>query len=190
MIDNKCSEILNKITFEEEQTHGYKARTIKNASADATIAIAVNFNSPGERLTKSSVLSQRKLYIHIDVSDEFPNIETIVNGIIDSLNSYNVKTLNVAGNSICSVKGKYNQVGIDLFVYELLKAIVKSDRLKTKIIHIRTGGQTGFDEAGAKAGLKLGIPTTVLAPNGWLFRDISGNDISDEKQFKERFEIK
>jgi hypothetical protein len=33
----------------------------------------------------------------------------------------------------------------------------------------------------------LGIPTTILAPKGWTFRNISGRDISNEQQFKERF---
>ncbi len=56
------------ILFLEDQTSGYKNRTIKNASADATIAIAVDFNSAGEKLTKKSVIEQGKLYISINVS--------------------------------------------------------------------------------------------------------------------------
>jgi hypothetical protein len=87
------------------------------------------------------------------------------------------------------MKGKYTQDQIDEFTYQLLKAIVESPNLKLKINSIRSGGQTGFDEAGAKAGIKLGIPVTVLAPKGWKFRDINGKDISDEKLFKERFNI-
>jgi hypothetical protein len=59
--------------------------------------------------------------------------------------------------------------------------------LKTQIESIRTGGQTGIDEAGAKAGINLSLPTTILAPKGWTFRDISGQDISNEQQFKARF---
>jgi hypothetical protein len=85
------------------------------------------------------------------------------------------------------MKGKYTQDQVDEFTYKLLKAIIESPNLKLKINSIRSGGQTGFDEAGAKAGIKLGIPVTVLAPKGWKFRDINGKDISDEKKFKERF---
>jgi hypothetical protein len=33
----------------------------------------------------------------------------------------------------------------------------------------------------------LGIPTSILAPKGWKFRDVSGTDISNEQQFKARF---
>ena len=36
---------LNQISFEEEEKEGYRARTIKNASADATIALATNFDN-------------------------------------------------------------------------------------------------------------------------------------------------
>jgi hypothetical protein len=70
----------------------------------------------------------------------------------------------------------------------MLNKVVNSPNLKTKIESIRTGGQTGFDEAGAKAAIKLGIPTMILAPKGWTFRDITGKDISNEKQFKARFQ--
>jgi hypothetical protein len=69
-----------------------------------------------------------------------------------------------------------------------LNAIITSPNLKTKITSIRSGGQTGFDEAGAKAGLKLGLPTTVLAPKDWEFRTNEGN-IKSEKAFKSRFGV-
>lgn len=177
-----------KISFQEEQTSGYKNRTIKNASADATIALAVDFNSAGEKLTKSSVLNQGKLYIPIDL-----NNSDIVNAedIVKKLNSVNAKTLNIAGNGIYTMKGKgdWTQQQLDDYVYELLKEVINSPNLNTKIESIRTGGQTGLDEAGTKAGIKLGLPTLTLAPKGWTFRNIEGKDISDEKQFKARFGV-
>lgn len=175
-----------QLKFEEEQTTGYRNRTIKNASADATIALATDFTSAGEILTKNSVLNQKKKYISIDAN----NLEITkerVDKIVDALNSVNAKTLNIAGNGIYTMKGKYTQEQVDEFTYQLLKAVIESPNLKTKIESIRTGGQTGFDEAGAKAGIRLGIPTLILAPKGWKFRDITGKDISDEKQFKDRF---
>ena len=96
-------------------------------------------------------------------------------------------SLNIAGNGIYTMKGKYTQQQVDEFTYQLLKAVIESPKLKVKINSIRTGGQTGFDEAGAKAGIKLGIPTTILAPKGWTFRNKEGQDISDETLFKARF---
>jgi len=104
------------------------------------------------------------------------------------LNSVNAKTLNIAGNGIYTMK-QYSQEQIDDFTYKLLKAVLESPELNTKIDSIRSGGQSGFDEAGAKAGYKLGIKTLVLAPKGYTFRDVNSKDISNEKLFKDRFNI-
>ena len=184
-------DIQSKIDFQVETSGNtigemYRNRTIKNASADATIAIAVNFETPGEKLTKSSVVNQGKKYIPIDAK-VLEVTESRVNKVVDMLNSVNAKTLNIAGNGIYTMKGLYTQEQLDEFSYQLLKAITESPNLKNKIVSIRSGGQTGFDEAGAKAGIRLGIPTTVLAPKGWSFRNIDSMDISNEKMFKERF---
>lgn len=169
------------IQFIEDPSTGYAERTKKNASADATIAIAVDFNSAGEKLTKNSVLSQGKTYIPIDVSKSLEVTDELVKRVVNQLG--NSETLNIAGNGIYTMKGKYTQEHVDDFTYKLLARI----KIEHGIQSIRTGGQTGFDEAGAKAGIRLGIPTLVLAPKGWKFRNIQGQDISDEKQFKLRF---
>jgi hypothetical protein len=65
--------------------------------------------------------------------------------------------------------------------------IIKKIKDKVKVTLIRSGGQTGFDEAGIKAAVKLGIPALVHAPKNWLFRDIEGNDYTNEEVFKNRF---
>lgn len=182
-------ETTQPLVFQESQTTGYRDRTIKNASADATIALAVDFDSAGERLTKSSVINQNKKYIPVNANSLEVTQERI-DKIVDKLNSVNVKTLNIAGNGIYTMRGKYTQEQVDNFTYDLLKAVLNSPNLVTKITSIRTGGQTGFDEAGAKAGVKLGIPTLILAPKGWVFRNINGQDIANEQQFKARFEVK
>ena len=161
-------------------------RADKNASADATIALAVNFSSTGEKLTKSSVLAQKKKYIPIDANNLNITKER-VDKIVACLNAVGATSLNIAGNGIHTIKGKYTQQQIDDFTYDLLNQVLSSPNLKTKIQSIRSGGQTGFDEAGAKAGIRLGLPTLVLAPKGWTFRDKTGKDISDEQQFKNRF---
>ena len=175
-------------TFKESPSSGYQQRTMVNASADATIAIATNFNSAGEILTKNSVQRQRKVYMPID-GNNLDITDERVNTIVNKLNAINKEsiTLNIAGNGIYTLRGKYTQAEIDEFTYSLLKAVVESPNLKTTISLVRSGGQTGFDEAGVKAGNKLGIPTLVLAPKGWKFRDITGADIQNETMFKSRF---
>jgi len=183
---------MENITFEESSSSDYADRTVKNASADATIAIAVNFDTRGEVKTKSAVESQNKKYIPVDANSLEITSER-VNQIVDSLNKVNAGmfglTLNIAGNGIYTMKGKYTQAQVDEFTYELLKAVLESPNLKNRIASIRTGGQTGFDEAGAKAGMKLGIPTIILAPKGWIFRNINNVDIHNEIEFKNRFII-
>ena len=184
-----------EIDFQEEPTEGYKNRTVKNASADATIALAYDFTSAGEKLTKSSVIDQNKKYIPLsipkktDTSDvNNASIKTQIDIIVNALNSVNAKTLNIAGNGIYTMKDAgWNQEEVDLMTYRILKGVLESPNLKNKIVSIRSGGQTGFDEAGAKAGIMLGIPTSILAPKGWKFRNESGTDISNEQQFKARF---
>lgn len=182
---NKYKKQDDMVTFEEDQTFGYKARTIKNASADATLALAVDFTTAGEVLTKNSVIEQDKKYISVHVSDI--EASTTIDMIINELNSCNAKTLNIAGNGLYTMNGRYTQQQVDSFTYNLLKEVLSSPSLNNKIELIRSGGQTGFDEAGIKAAIRLGINALVLAPRGWVFRDISGTDIHDEKLFKGRF---
>jgi hypothetical protein len=177
---------MKNITFEEHRESSYPGRTKVNASADATIALAVDFDSAGERLTKSTVLQQGKKYIPIDANKLKVTPER-VRYIVAVLNSIKAKSLNIAGNGIFTMKGIHTQKQIDDFTYELLKAVVESPKLKTKIELIRTGGQTGFDESGAKAGSRLGIKTIVLSPKGYRHRDINSKEIYDEKTFKDRF---
>src|ERR1035437_973492 len=177
-----------QITFEESKVSGYHDRTLKNASADATIAIAINFESPGEKLTKKSVKEQNKKYIAIDAKNLSVTSDRI-DRIVSMLNSVSAKTLNLAGNGIFTMKGALSQDECDKFTLELLRYVLNHKDLVNKIELIRTGGQTGFDEAGTKAAIKLEIPALVFLPRGWLFRGLDGKDISDEKLFKQRFGI-
>lgn len=182
------------IRFIEHQDPSYKGRTKENASADATIAIACNFKSAGEILTKKLVLDQRKIYIPIDISESLTVNKEIVNHVNSLLKKAignniidNSISLNIAGNGIYTMRGKYSQQDLDLYVYRLLKAILNIGDVSFNLI--RSGGQTGLDEAGAKAGERLGIETLVVCPKGWKYRDISGVDIQDEIKFKERFKL-
>jgi len=174
--------VTNILTFEESSSYQYTDRTITNASADATIAIAIDFTTAGEILTKNAVLAQNKKYIPIDANQLIVTEERVTK-IADTLKAVNAKSLNIAGNGLYTMKGKYTQYQVDEFTYKLLQQVNEIYPIES----IRTGGQTGFDEAGAKAGVKLGIPTLVLAPKGWRFRPLVGGDISNEGQFKQRF---
>ena len=143
----------------------------------------MNFNSRGEIRTKEEVIKKGKKYIPIDAKSKDVTPE-LVQRVSEELKSVNAKSLNIAGNGIYET-GIGSQEEIDNFVLTLLQEVIK----RVPIESIRTGGQTGYDEAGAKAGIRLGIPTTILAPKGWKFRNKDGVDISNEKLFKDRFNV-
>lgn len=189
------------IIFEANKNPGYRDRTIENASADVTIAIAYDFNSAGEKLTKKAVLEQGKLYFPVELSiygleGSFFNVALHLALRIKELGKPEI-SVNIAGNGLYTLKqtGIRTQAWCDAFTYQFLRILVEelerqriNGNFDTKIVSIRTGGQSGFDEAGAKAGLKLGIPTLVHAPNDWVYRDGEGNDHYGEESFKKRFE--
>ena len=196
-MSDKVKEAMDKDKAEEQEhtykikptftvnEKGYAARTMQNASADATLAIAVDFNTDGEEMTKSFVKKQNKALVQFMYAPVTPGR---VKTVVDKLNKANAKTLNIAGNGIYTFDSRgINQTKVDNYVFDLLSQVVNHPDLKNKIESIRTGGQTGVDEAGAKAGMRLGIPTEIHAPAGWMFKNKLSQDISNEQKFKERF---
>lgn len=164
--------------LEEDRDSGYSARTEVNArEADVTIAIAVNFDSPGEKLTKQLVKKHNRVYIPVspygDISEKAVKIVNLINSTFQREKNY--ITLNIAGNGIATLKGSLTQEQCDDFTFNLLYLIVNNVNLAVKIKGIRSGGQTGFDEAGIKAGLKLNIDTTAYYPKGYRIRDLEGD---------------
>lgn len=178
------------ITFIEHNIYGYAARTIENAIlADCTIAFAFDFNTPGEKLTKRATLNAGRLYFpvhylklnHSRIADE---ICEIVSERFSSI------TINVAGNgAYTQIKYGITQDRCDLHILRFFQYLLSCPALKTKEISIRSGGQSGADEAGLKAAVKLGIPAICLAPFKWKFIDANGTHHSDELLFKKRFEF-
>lgn len=175
------------ILFKEDHEFGYKSRTKKNAlAADATIAIGTDFTTPGEKLTKQAVTDSKQKYIPIKYNVLLNSVENVIKQL--NIIQKQEIVLNIAGNGIYTLaKSFITQDNSDEYVYAFLKELVNSKDLKVKIKSIRTGGQTGIDESGAKASARLNIPTLILAPRGWKFRNIKDEDITDEFLFKERF---
>ena len=184
-----------KTTFKEHKDPSYVGRTKENASCDVTIAIASNFNSAGERLTKKLVEDQKKIYIPVHIDKILNLSEDLIDFIVKKLN-HSLKgnildpliSLNIAGNGIYTLKSQYSQPELDEYVYKLLSKVLTNSNIRIKIKSINSGGQTGIDEAGIKAGKKLGIDTFVICPKGWKYRNIKGEDVMDELLFKERFD--
>jgi hypothetical protein len=99
---------------------------------------------------------------------------------------YKPLKLNISGNGIYSLTKIFNtQEKCDNFIFQFLYSLIK--HLKSKIISINSGGQTGIDEAATKAAYLLNIPSYVIAPNGWCFRDVNNTDIYNQELFLNRF---
>lgn len=176
------------IKFFEDSSSGYKSRTMRNASADVTIAIAMNFKSSGEICTHNCVKEQGKLLVSVDLNNRVITKERI-DGIVNKLNTIEKDeiTMNIAGNGMFTMKGAISQQEVDDFTLELLSKVIAHPKFKKKVLTLQSGGQTGADEAGAKAGVALGIPTFIIAPKTWKYRGADGVDIADEKLFKLRY---
>lgn len=175
------------ICFKQHDSPKYPPRTWENASADATLAFAFDFNTPGEQLTRGAVSAQNKKYIAIIPSMisslKIKNVATILSDI-------KATTINIAGNSLpVIIKYGFTQTYCDQLVYEFLRMVLKHPAFDCNIQMIRTGGQSGFDESGAKAAIKLGLPTLICCPKGFKFVNEHGETVCDEILFKKRFEL-
>ena len=179
---------------------GYAKRTWENANADDvdfTLAFAVDFSTAGEKCTAraagSSLLAIElplKKNGGLDLSPKA--VKAAVDGIIDILPEEFLSGepfgLNIAGNGLYTLAAAgATQEQCDEFVLKVLSGLQKKGAVLSSV---RTGGQTGIDEAGAVAGRVLGVPTTVHAPKNWYQRGADGKDVTGEAAFKARFEKK
>lgn len=169
----------------------YSHRTFRNAIADVTLAFAIDFSTAGEKCTKNAALKNSRLFYEVDLHDMYSNFDEIVYGIKEvsesaSLNLKKSVSINIAGNGIYTlakrgIKQWAVDAGIEMYIEEL--------RNKGINIHlIRSGGQTGVDEAGSKAAIALGIPSLIVCPGGYKFRTID-KDIADKEAFCKRFPV-
>jgi hypothetical protein len=176
------------IDFIEDSSSLYTSRTSRNASCDATIAFFIDKNTRGEIFTKKQVEKKGKMYIPIQISENFEFDRNLISATVFLFRKNNIKSVNIAGNGIYQYKNfKGNSQEIQSKLDDLIFSFISSVNDHYPIQSIKSGGQTGADESGAKAGIKLNIPTTILAPKGWKFRNFNDKDISNENLFKNRF---
>lgn len=168
------------INFIEHTHTGYALRTQDNAKlAPATIYFATNFQSPGALLTRKCCYG--KPFIKIDLNEYQRLWQAGIQRIIDELKG--ITDLNIAGNSLPTLRGKYTQEGVNAAVYDVLDKI----HAITPLTAIRNGGQSGVDIASCFWADDRGVPCTVLAPKGWMWRNAAGQDILGETAFMNRF---
>lgn len=185
------------ITFRESNSASYPARTRENTeAADVTVDMAVDFKTDGENLTKK-VAGEKFIGVQMRASSVAGNpveqgrlaAAEVARALKEKgLASGDGISINFAGNGIYTLK-KYGvtQEAANDYATALLSSLINDHGIKVSAV--RSGGQTGMDEAGAKAGLDNGIPTEVLCPKGWKMRGEDWKDISDEAAFKARFGV-
>ena len=190
------------ITFEQAKTSNYQDRTRANAAAaDVTIDFSrTPIGSGGARgLTRIATFEAGKLYINVPVAKDgtfSPQeaaskiLEDLGKGVAKQAELKKALALNIAGHGLGEMGTQQDK--LDGLVRETLRLVQEGLAGKggPTVGSIRSGGQTGYDESGAKAGAALGLPTTVLAPGGWRFRTGAGTatDVYDEAKFKSRFD--
>ena len=176
------------IKFAESNNTNYPATTIFNCkNSDLTIAFAVDFNTRGQLLTKRLAGDKYVAISLINFNLDDDRINQICNKIESIICFSNKKDIiiNIAGNGTYTPEMP-NQQLLDEFIHEILKRIF-NNLFGYKIVLIRSGGQSGVDESGAKAGYKLSIEVEVLAPKDWRFKNSENKTIYGMDKFLERF---
>lgn len=161
----------NLVTSQNISAH-YGPRTVSNASAsDYTIAVALNFDSKGEQLTRRAA-GDKHLPIRFGGDPAKVGLEV---GDFLSKSGKTDLVLNVAGNSLNTFKKidpTVEQDAINKWMYLFLREVTS----KVSVKMIISGGQTGSDVAGLIAGLALGLKVHGHYPKGFLMRNGNGED--------------
>lgn len=175
------------VQFKECSRSGYPARTEENVlNSDGTIAIAMDFSTPGERLTKS--LCERHGKPYLSLFYDTLHLLGARHKALTWMMEHHIAHLNGAGNTLHHLKEDQYDVSAKLYNFLLL---LKNDEgpiiaETPALASVRSGGQTGIDEAFLHAASALDIPAICLAPKGWMFRE-GLCDTADERKFKDRF---
>ena len=175
----------------EHESAQYKPRTVHNAhTADLTVAIAEDFSSAGEKLTKREA-GDRYVAIHLSTD---PLVAARM--LYAACKKHNVSTLNVAGNGIYSLAGawtndqltaqhKFKTLDDEKLVYELQASLNQWVYMVIAKVHefwpltnLISGGQTGADWAGGIAGEAIGLNVTMTFPKHCLQRDEHHKDFT------------
>lgn len=161
----------------------YRNRTIANATeSDITIALAEDFTTDGEHLTAKSA-GEKLVKSELNKSSQEIADELWQQIVEKGLPQENI-LLNVAGNSI--QKLTKSQEEYDRLVFEVISFLQQKG---LKIREVRSGGQTGIDEAGTKAAIALNLPWTVFAPEGYAMQFKPGKFRKSGKEaFIKRFD--
>lgn len=166
---------MDNLIIQEHKSASYAPRTYHNAhSADLTVAIACDFNTAGERLTKKAAGEK---YIHFDLKSDPVECARV---LYARMKRDNVKSLNLAGNGIHTcVKHGFNQEQVNVFLLQMLTPIHEHIGIE----HLYSGGQTGLDIATGVCSVVMDIPCTMTLPKGYKMRFEDGKDVDHTQEW-------
>lgn len=192
---------INKIepVIIEDDSPAYQPRTAKNAAwSDITLAFAVNPESQGELETREAA---GKKFIGIklpatgdgikvdDAAFMKETAEAVISAIkakedFDAINRKGIK-LNVAGNRLSVLaRNGISQTQADALLEYILRSVADSGIV---IEEVRSGGQSGIDEAAIHAAQRIGRTCSILCPKGYRFSDEKGTEHNGLQDFSARF---
>lgn len=182
--------VRDSLTVMESSSPKYHDRTVANARwADVTMAFAVDFSTAGERLTRKAA-GERYVAVDIPLDRDALQSESYRRKVSQMLvhNTENLKSfkLNIAGNGLETLASRgISQADADDFIAGVIGLAISQGMA---VSEIRSGGQSGIDEAGTKAALRYGIPASQIVPRGFLYNDAEGNPHWNRQSFLGRFE--
>lgn len=159
------------INLKEHSSTSYAPRTYHNAAQGVTLAIAVDFNTAGEKLTTKA--AQKNGIVHCDATNFATDWIRASRELYKMLKDSDCRVVNVAGNGIYTyAKHGFTQQGVNHMVHVILNQVHQHWKLE----HVVSGGQTGSDLAGLIAAAHLDIDCTGMWPRGYKMRFSNGID--------------
>lgn len=165
----ETTQTVQILRLEAHKEYSYVPRTGENArGADVTVAFAADFTTAGERLTKREAGPR---YVGIPFGED---PATSADALVKFLAARKGSSLNVAGNGIYTlVANGVTQVHANQWVFEVLSLV----HARAPLSSIRSGGQTGIDQAGLVAAIALGVPAYGLYPKSFRRRNAEGEEV-------------
>lgn len=172
---------MKNLILNEHKSASYAPRTYHNASQGVTLAVAVDFNTAGEKLTHKAA---GESIVQIKYGEDY--VES-ARKLYRLMKKYDTGVVNVAGNGIYSYAKKgVKQEDVNAYVYSILQLVHKH----LPILRIVSGGQTGSDLAGLVVGVKLGVETIGTWPKGFKMRFEDSVDVDMDQDDIRRMILK
>ena len=179
----------------EDTVRNYGHRTWANAAwSDITLALATDFSSPGEITTRKAAGNK---YLRYPLTRDLKKLVTFTQDgereaekiarMIRNHACYKETgiRLNIAGNGLATLlKSGVRTETVAAFLDRVFSVCKESG---VKILEVRSGGQSGVDEAGIVAAQCNGLRCSILAPKGFRWRDGKGNEKEGRTAFVNRF---